>query len=332
MRGLFGGPEFFILLVMLLGAVGTAVWFLALSPAAKNRRKMKERMKTLNKKQIAVGEAAASPGMQLRKDSERTALDKLARRLLPNPEILKAKLEATGKGLTIGKYLMMMFGSGVVAAGGYMLFTDYPTSLAPFVGIGAGAFVPHWLVKRWITKRQDDFVANLPEALDMIVRGVKSGLPVAETIVVVAEETDGVIAEEFKRVNEDARIGMTLEAALWAAATRLNAAEFKFFVVVLTVQRETGGNLAETLENLSELVRQRRQMKMKVIAMSSEARASQYILGGLPFAIGGLLLLISPDYIMTLFRTDGGNTILMIGGTMMAMGWFVMDRMVSFEI
>ena len=331
MRGLFG-PEFFFLLVMLLGAVGTAVWFLALSPAAKNRRKMKERMKTLNKKQLAVGSTSDTPEMRLRKDEERTALDKLARRLLPNPEILKSKLEATGKGLTIGKYLMMNIAIGIAAAGGYIMFTDYPASLAPFVGLGIGAYVPHWLVKRWIGQRQDDFVGNLPEALDMIVRGVKSGLPVAETIIVVSEETEGVIAEEFKRVNEDARIGATLEAALWDAATRLNAAEFKFFVVVLTVQRETGGNLAETLENLSELVRQRRQMKLKVKAMSSEARASQYILGGLPIAIGLLLLLISPEYIMTLFNTDTGNTILMIGGTMMSIGWFVMDRMVSFEI
>lgn len=330
MRGL--GPEVIILLVLVLGAVGVAVWFIALSPAAKNRRKMKERMKTLNKKQLAVEGSTSTPEMRLRRDGERTAMDKLARRLLPNPDILKAKLEASGKNLTIGKYMGMCIVSGLLAAGGYLMFTDYPSSLAPFVAIGGGLYIPHWLVKRWIKKRQDAFVDNLPEALDMIVRGVKSGLPVAETVVVVAEETEGVVAEEFQRVTEDARIGMTLEAAMWAAAERLSAPEFKFFVVVLTVQRETGGNLAETLENLSELVRQRRQMKLKVKAMSSEARASQYILGGLPIAIGGLLLLISPDYIMILFNTDGGNTILIIGGVMMTMGWLVMDRMVKFDI
>jgi tight adherence protein B len=125
---------------------------------------------------------------------------------------------------------------------------------------------------------------------------------------------------------------MTLEAALWAAAMRLEAPEFKFFVVVLTVQRETGGNLAETLDNLSELVRSRKQMKLKVRAMSSEARASQYILGGLPFAIAGLLLLVSPDYILTLWRTSAGHVILAIGGVMLFMGWWVMGRMVNFEI
>jgi len=328
MRGL--GPEFIVLLVLVLGAVGVAVWFLALSPAAKNRRKMKERMKTLNKKQLTT--EGETPEMRLRRDEERTALDKLARRVLPNPEILKARLDATGKNLTIGKYLGMCIVFGLIAAGGYIAFTDFPTAAAPLIGIAVGAFVPHWLVKRWIGKRQDAFVNALPEALDMIVRGVKSGLPVAETVVVVAEEMEGPIAEEFRRVTEDARVGMTLEAALWAAAMRLEAPEFKFFVVVLTVQRETGGNLAETLDNLSELVRSRKQMKLKVRAMSSEARASQYILGGLPFAIAGLLLLVSPDYILTLWRTSAGHVILAIGGVMLFMGWWVMGRMVNFEI
>jgi tight adherence protein B len=330
MRGL--GPEFIILLVLMLCAIGAVVWFTALSPAAKNRRKMKERMKTLNKKLLAVDGDGDTPEMRLRRDEGRTAMDKLARRLLPNPEILRTKLEATGKNLSIGKYLGMCIVFGLLASGAFIVFTDFPQAAAPLVGVCVGAFIPHWLVKRWIFKRQEAFVNNLPEALDMIVRGVKSGLPVAETINVVAEETEGVIAEEFQRVTEDARIGMKLEAALWASAERLNAAEFKFFVVVLTVQSETGGNLAETLDNLSELVRARKQMKLKVRAMSSEARASMYILGGLPFAIGGLLLLISPDYIMTLFRTEAGHMILGIGGVLLFMGWFVMNRMVNFEI
>ena len=326
------GPEIFILLVPLLIGVVVAVWFLALSPAAKNRRKIKERMKTLNKKKLVVEGESDTPEMRLRRDESRTALDRLAKRLLPNPEILKAKLEATGKKLTIGKYLAMCIIFGVLAAFGYLTFTDYPSAAAPLIGVCVGAFIPHWLVKRWIGKRQQAFLSDLPEALDMIVRGVKSGLPVAETVVVVSEEMEGVLAEEFTRVSEDARIGMTLEAALWHAAERLNVAEFKFFVVVLTVQRETGGNLAETLQDLSDMVRSRRYMKLKVKAMASEARASQYILGGLPIAIGGMLLLVSPDYILTLFRTDAGHTILMIGGAMMSMGWWVMDRMVNFDI
>lgn len=330
MRGV--GPEAIILLVLLLSAIFGVVWFFALSPAAKNRRKMQERMKTLNKKKSDVSGDGGTPGMQLRRDEGITALDNLARRLLPNPDVLRGRLLATGKGLTIGKYLAMMVVFGLIGAGGYYFFTDFPSIATLPVGIGVGVFVPNWQVKKWIGKRQAAFGDSLPEALDMIVRGVKSGLPVAETIVVVSEEMEGVLADEFKRVAEDARIGMTLEASLWAAAVRLDVAEFKFFVVVLTVQRETGGNLAETLENLSELVRSRRQMKLKVIALSSEARASQYILGGLPFGIAGLLLLIAPDYILTLVRVDAGHTILMVGGAMMFMGWTIMGKMVNFDV
>lgn len=325
------GPEFIVLLLVLAVPIAGAVYYFLLSPAARGKRKMREKMKAISEKERKLKEAE-SREVTLRRDEDRTALDRLARRVLPKPEVLRTRLEATGKKITIGKYLLVSIIVGVGAGAGYWLFTDFPPAAAPFIGIAAGAFLPHKYVNRLITKRQDAFVAGLAEGLDLIVRGVKSGLPVAETIAVVGDEMEGPISEECKRVTEDMRVGMTLEQALWSAAERVKAPEFKFFVVVLTVQRETGGNLSETLDNLSEMVRSRKQMKLKVKAMSSEARASQYILGGLPFAIAGLLLLISPQYIMTLWTTEAGNTILWIGGSMLAMGWWVMGRMVNFEI
>jgi len=328
-RGL--GPEIIVFILILAVPIAGAVYYFLLSPSARNKRKMREKMKSLSNKERKLKEAE-SREMTLRRDEDRTALDRFARRVLPRPEVLRNRLEATGKKITIGKYLLASIIIGVMAGVSYWLFTDFPIAAAPFVGIGAGAFVPHKYVNRLIAKRQDAFVAGLSEGLDLIVRGVKSGLPVAETIAVVGDEMKGPISEEFRRVTEDLRVGMTLEQALWAAADRVGAPEFKFFVVVLSVQRETGGNLSETLDNLSEMVRSRKQMKLKVRAMSSEARASQYILGGLPFAISGLLLLVSPSYIMTLWYTDAGNTILWIGGAMLFMGWWVMGRMVNFEI
>ncbi len=329
MRGL--GPELIVFLLVLAVPLVGALYYFLFSPAARNKRKMREKMKSISEKERKLKEAE-SREMTLRRDEDRTALDRLARRILPKPEVLRTRLEATGKKITIGKYLLASIIIGVMVGVTYWLFTDFPVAAAPFVGIAAGAFLPHKYVNRLIGKRQEDFVAGLAEGLDLIVRGVKSGLPVAETITVVSDEMSGPIAEEFARVTEDMRVGMTLEQALWAAAERVGAAEFKFFVVVLSVQRETGGNLSETLDNLSEMVRSRKQMKLKVKAMSSEARASQYILGGLPFAIAGLLLLVSPQYILTLWHTEAGNTILWVGGTMLFMGWWVMGRMVNFEI
>lgn len=331
MRGLFAGPEIIILFAIVVVPAAILVFVLFFSESARNRRKMRDRMKSLEERNKRAKEEE-TPAARLRRDEAATALDRLARRVLPNPQVLRARLEATGKPLTMGKYFGMCILTGAISAVGYWLFTDYPVAAAPLVGIAAGAMIPHKVVSRMIAKRQDAFVAQLAEGLDLIVRGVKSGLPVAETINSVAEEMPAPIGQEFSRVMEDTRVGMTLEAALWAAAERVQATEFKFFVVTLTVQRETGGNLAETLDNLSELVRSRKQMKLKVRAMSSEARASQYILGGLPFAIAGLLLLVAPDYILTLVRFNAGHYVIGIGGALLATGWFVMGRMVNFEI
>jgi len=325
------GPEFIVFLLVMAVPLAGVVYYLFLSPAARSKRKMREKMKSLSDKEKKL-QGAESREISLRRDEDRTALDRFARRVLPRPEVLRTRLEATGKNISIGKYLLISIIVALITGSSYWLFTDFPVAAAPLVGIAAGAFLPHKLVNRLILKRRDAFVAGLAEGLDLIVRGVKSGLPVAETIAVVGGEMEGPISEEFQRVTEDMRVGMTLEQALWASAERVGTAEFKFFVVVLSVQRETGGNLAETLDNLSEMVRSRKQMRLKVRAMSSEARASQYILGGLPFAIAGLLLLIAPDYIMTLWITEAGNKILWIGGAMLSMGWWVMGRMVNFEI
>ncbi len=329
MRGL--GIEFIILMVLVLGGGGAAVYALFFTDAAKNRRKMLARMKQLGQRNVKSGKADAGE-TNLRRDDDRTALDKLARRILPNPKILMRRLEATGKNITIGKYLVMSVVVAVVAAVAAWIFAPVPAGVTPLIGLAAGVMIPHKLVNRWGLKRSAEFTDQLPEALDLIGRGVKSGLPVAETISSVSEEMDAPISVEMGRVIQDMRAGMTLETALWLAAERVNSPEFKFFVVTLSVSRETGGNLAETLEGLSEMVRGRRQMKKKVKAVASEANASKYILGGLPVAIGLVLFIIANEYIMILFNTEGGNKLLAVGTVLMTIGWKVMDKMANFDI
>lgn len=321
---LVGGAGFLVLLfIVVLSSL--------LGEGAKNRRKMRERMKTLGERG-KKSKVETDPATSLRRDAGSTGLDKLARRILPNPDVLRNRLEATGKPITIGKYFGISILVGLIAAVAFWMFSGLTVLAAPFVGIAAGVLLPHKFVSRLIDKRRNLFVAQLAEGLDLIVRGVKSGLPVGETINSVGEEMDDPIAGEMKRVIEDTRIGSTLEEALWKSAQRVGVTEYKFFVVTLTVQRETGGNLAETLENLSDLVRTRKQMKLKIKAMSSEAVASRNILGGLPFGIAGVLSLIAPSYIGTLFVTDAGHWILGIGLALLASGWFVMNRMINFEI
>ena len=192
--------------------------------------------------------------------------------------------------------------------------------------------VPHMLVKFLIGRRMKAFTAEFPQAIDLIVRGLKSGLPVPASIRTVASEIRPPVGTEFGIVSDRLRIGQTLEEALQLAATRIPTPEFNFFVTSLGVQRETGGNLAETLENLSTVLRERRQMKLKIKAMSSEAKASALILGSLPFVMFGIMLCINPGYVLQLFDDPRGLMMVAFGFGCLGVGTLVMAKMVRFEI
>jgi tight adherence protein B len=151
-------------------------------------------------------------------------------------------------------------------------------------------------------------------------------------MLVVGREVGDPVGAEFRRVGDQVRVGQGIEDSLWAVARRLNLQEFNFLVITLAIQRETGGNLAETLENLDDMIRKRQQMKLKVKAMSSEAMATAMIIGSLPFVMTGILFLVSRKYILTLFQTDMGHILLGVGGVWMSIGFFVMSQMVKFEI
>ncbi len=154
---------------------------------------------------------------------------------------------------------------------------------------------------------------KFPDAIELLVRGLRSGLPITETMGVVGDELPGPVGEEFRSVTDKMKIGRTMEAALQETADRLGTPEFQFFVITLAIQRETGGNLAETLANLADVLRKRGQMKLKIKAMSSESKASAYIVGSLPFIVFVMIWWISPDY-MNHFFTDQRLIIAGIGG------------------
>jgi tight adherence protein B len=188
------------------------------------------------------------------------------------------------------------------------------------------------VVSRLIKKRLVKFTNLFPEAIELIVRGLKSGLPVQESIQVVGNEIADPVGVEFREISDALKIGQTIEEAMWEASRRLDTPEFKFFVISLVIQRETGGNLTETLGNLSDILRKRKQMKLKIKAMSSEARASALIIGALPFAMFGILFLMNPAYVSQLFQETRGLMLLGVGGVSMSIGFFVMGKMIRFEI
>ena len=198
--------------------------------------------------------------------------------------------------------------------------------------MAAGFGIPHFAVGFLINRRVNRFTINFPDAIELLVRGLRSGLPVTETIGVVAQEIDGPVGEEFQKVVDRIKIGQTMEDALQESAKRLDTPEFKFFCITIAIQRETGGNLAETLSNLADVLRKRSQMKLKIKAMSSESKASAYIVGSLPFIVFGLVYSVNPTYISGFFYEER-LIIAGLGGLVwMSIGVFIMAKMVNFEI
>lgn len=259
--------------------------------------------------------------------------------LIPNPENLSKRIAMTGKKWTLSQYMTT---STIILIVTFALMLIRGFSLLPslFVGIAVGFGLPHLYVNRLIDKRLRAFNTHFPDALDLLVRGLRSGLPVGETLNVVASEIPGPVGEEFRMVTERIKIGKTMDQSLQETAQRLGTAEFQFFCITLAIQRETGGNLAETLANLGAVLRQRAQMKLKIRAMSSESKASAYIIGVLPFLVFGLICWINFDYMKPFFTPDpaglfGLSTMQVVGiGGMiwMSMGAFIMAKMINFEI
>src|SRR4030095_14133966 len=247
------------------------------------------------------------------------------------PEMMRRRLDQTGKDISFSKYMM--------ASGGIMLFVaallmikSMPLLLDFFVGLFAGIAVPHFVVGYLIKRRINKFNSNFPDAIELMVRGLRSGLPITETLGIVSTEIQGPVGIEFRAVADKMKIGRTMEAALQETADRLGTAEFQFFVITLAIQRETGGNLAETLSNLADVLRKRGQMKLKIRAMSSESKASAYIVGSLPFVVFTLVWMVNPGYMGGFFE-DQRLIVAGLGGlTWMGIGVFIMAKMVNFEI
>jgi tight adherence protein B len=200
------------------------------------------------------------------------------------------------------------------------------------VGLVIGGGLPHLVLNYFIKKRGNAFTSKFPDAIELLVRGLRSGLPVTETLAVAAQEVPGPVGEEFKLITDRIKVGKTMDDALQETADRLDMAEFSFFCITLAIQRETGGNLAETLSNLSDVLRKRAQMKLKIRAMSSESKASAYIVGSLPFFVFTMIWWINPKYIGNFF-VDERLIVAGLGGLVwMSIGGFIMAKMVSFEI
>ncbi len=320
-----------LLWIILIGGLGTLglAFFALRGPSA--RKALKRRIELVKERHgdVIAGNAQA----QIRKlmAARASRIEGFASTLIPKPALLRKRLEMTGKEISLGKYATVCLAVTFFVMAVLML-RGAPLLLSLLLGMFFGIGGPHMFVGKMIKRRVTKFTSNFPDAIELMVRGLRSGLPITETLGVVASEIPGPVGIEFRMVADKMKIGRTMEAALQETADRLGTPEFQFFVITLAIQRETGGNLAETLSNLADVLRKRAQMKLKIRAMSSESKASAYIVGSLPFVVFSLVWFINPKYMQGFF-TDERLMIAGIGGLIwMSMGGFIMAKMVNFEI
>jgi tight adherence protein B len=321
----------FTLILMFAGLVASLLLAYAAFAGPSGNKMQARRLEELRERHSRSTDVAAQAQLKRIFAQRQNRGDSFAKRFIPNPALLQLRLSQTGKSWTLAQYVMASAGLTAVTIGG-MLFKGVPLLLAITFGLLVGIGLPHFVISKLIAKRVNKFTVRFPDAIELMVRGLRSGLPISETIGIVADELPDPVGSEFRSVADKMRIGRTMDAALQETANRLGTPEFQFYVISLAIQRETGGNLAETLSNLAEVLRKRSQMKLKIRAMSSESKASAWIVGALPFIVFGLIWFINDGYMQNFF-VDQRLIIAGAGGLVwMGLGAFIMSKMVSFEI
>ncbi|MDE2227730.1 MAG: type II secretion system F family protein [Alphaproteobacteria bacterium] len=317
----------FLVFALLFGAL-LAGWFGATD--TKERADVVHRLGTIRDRFIGKPDPE-TVALTLKRDEKKSRLDLLAGRFLPNPDHWRKQLARTGTNLTLGHVAIgaIVFGLALGAA-------LTAIGIAPVIGwstaIGATILGPRLFIQYLVNRRATRFIAVFPDAVGLMVRGLRAGLPVTETVIGVTREISEPVGTEFRRIADQIQLGQPLEEALWESAGRLDLPEFTFMAIAFSIQRETGGNLAETLDNLDQILRRRRQLHLKIRTFSAEARASATIIGALPFVVMGILAVLDFDYVAILFNSASGHMYLTAAMTSLGIGVFAMIRLGKFRV
>lgn len=320
------GPIVFLVLIAVsLGAVG-----MMLLPAfAGNSRADKRRKALKGDYQVNRQNVQAERERVSRRKSVQQVLQ--AQSGKPKKSVpLKTKIFQAGMSITKAAFIRNSVILGVIVFALCFLF-EVPLLFSLIFGLTMGYVAPRFYLVRRRKKFQAKFLDELPNAVEAIVRGVKSGMPLNDSFRIVAKEVKEPVRTEFARILDQQSFGKSMMEAIHVLYERVPLAEVNFFVVVITVQQQAGGNLSEALGNLSRVLRNRKKIQNKIKAMSSEAKASSMIIGSLPFIVGILISLVSPGYLSPLFTTPIGNLWLGVGAFMMCLGGFIMNRMIQFD-
>lgn len=316
------------LFAMVATAIGGVAWVF-LYPLLSGERHAERRRESVSRPD-PIQRSARTPQKSRREQVEETLkeLDVKAKR--PRNLPLSMKLEQAGLSWSKPKFMIISAAVGMVAFA--LAFIVGGSPIAAAAAGFAGAFgIPLWLLRFLKKRRETRFLNYFPDAVDVIVRGIKSGLPLMDSLKVIAAESQEPIKSEFRTIVETQAIGMPLGEACGKLYERMPLSEANFFGIVISIQQKAGGNLSEALGNLSRVLRDRKKMKAKIQAMSMEAKASAMIIGSLPICVGFLVYLTSPGYIELLWTTDLGRFMITGSAMWMGMGVFVMKQMINFD-
>ncbi len=325
-------PELIQLSVMALAALSVgAIVYVFVAPFLSGERKQEKRVASLAKRQEERAKRASTAHIHRRRKQVQDTLKELEARKKEQKKVsLAVRLSRAGLGLSVqGFYLL----SAALAVGGALLalLSGAPLWLSLATAFVMGIGFPRWLLKYLTKRRQRKFLDEFPNAIDVIVRGVKSGLPLSDCLQIIAKEAPDPVGPEFAALVEQQRVGLPLSQAFDRMYDHMPLPEVSFLAIVIAIQQQSGGNLAEALGNLSQVLRDRKKLDGKVRAFSAEAKSSAAIIASLPLFVMGMVFLTTPDYMSLMFTEKLGQFLLMGSAVWMLIGVLIMRKMINFD-
>lgn len=320
--------------LVLLIVLGLMLLGVVLRAQAAHRRRLKRVSRSKIIGRFDPDEVRLKLHRTAREASHFDRLSEAAARILPvlDTDRLRANFDRAGLDISIGRFVTLTVLLALPITGLAWLVIGVPPLFAPPLGFLAAMYASNGFVVMKGDRMAARFMGQLPDALDTIIRGIRSGLPVSECINMVGKEFDAPLGGYFASIGERVKLGESLDASLWGVARVIRRPEMDFLAVCISIQMETGGSLAEALSGLGDLLRKRQQMRLKIKAISSEAKASGLIIGALPFVMLALLSVMAPEYVAPLFSDPRGHMLLGAGFVSISIGAFIMWRMTQFEI
>ncbi len=322
-----------VALAVMCGLAAGGIIYVFIMPYLSGERKTEKRVRNVTARRKPDGRGGASKfdNNQARRKQVQETLNELEKRQKTKSKItLGLRLEQAGLEISEKSFFMISLLCGLVAAL-IVVFIGSPIYMAGAAALAAGVGFPRWVLKVIAKRRQKRFTEEFANAVDIIVRGIKSGLPLNDCLRIISAESQEPVKSEFADIVEQQKLGVTVPQALEKLYERVPLEEVNFFAIVITIQQQSGGNLAEALSNLSGVLRDRKRLRGKIKAFSAEAKSSAGIIAALPIAVMMIVYVTTPDYILLLWTDPTGNIMLAGSAIWMTIGILVMRNMINFD-